>query len=267
MQSRFAMLAVCICSSFFAELALAAEEPAEGAAVESADASFPADEDSYNGDLLKLRVTVGTFREVGANGKVYCAPKGSVLTVSDEDQGVLSVRFKKVPKEDNMPTHLLEENPTGEALNACSAASRVNDFTQYEIDRATLLKYDFRRTGVTFGALVVPFKFYLSGERKITASSTIAPYLGFRGPSTFGLTLTPVISAGLGLVPVTDPNSGETETKSALSTAIGLVLTSTKNDAFNAGVVIGRDFLSRSDEASDPNVDEPWFSLYVGYKL
>jgi hypothetical protein len=265
------MLAVCICSSFFAELALAAEAPpAEGAAepVESADASFPADEDSYNGDLLKLRVTVGAFRQVDADGRVFCAPKGSVLTVSDEDEGVLSVRFKKVPKDDNpKPTRLIEENPTGEALKACSAASLVNDFTQYEIDRATLLKYDFRRTGVTFGALVVPFKFYLSGERKITASSTIAPYLGFRGPSVFGLTLTPVVSAGLGLVPVTDPNSGETETKSALSTAIGLVLTSTKNDAFNAGVVIGRDFLSRSDEASDPNVDEPWFSLYVGYKL
>jgi hypothetical protein len=227
--------------------------------------SYAEDNDVLDGDRLKLRVTVDGFIPVsGADKASRCAPKGSVLSVTHEREGKLSIRFKKVPNAgDGM--FAVEETPSKSAINACTQI--VNDYTQYEIDKARLMQFDFRRSGVTFGALVVPFKFYLSGERKITTSSTIAPYVGFRGPAPFGLTFTPIVSAGLGLVPVTDSRSGETETKSALSVAVGLVLTSSKNDSFNAGIMIGRDYLSRADEVADPNVRKAWFSLYAGYKL
>ena len=239
---------------------------AEDDAAPPAPPSFAEAGDVFDGDLLKLYVTVDGFKAVGTEVK-HCAPKGAVLTVTREQDDVLSVRFKKIPRmgtgKDGLFT--MEETPSEAAIVACTAV--VDDHTQYEIARSELTRYSFRRSGVAFGALVVPFKFYLSGDRQITTSSTIAPYIGFRGPAPFGLGLTPIVSAGLGLVPVTDPNSGETATKSALSAAIGLVLTSSKNDAFNAGILIGRDFLSRADEAADPNVRKAWFSLYVGYKL
>lgn len=227
--------------------------------------TYAEDNDVLDGDRLKLRVSVDGFVPAsGDDKKPRCAPKGSVLSVTHEREGKLSIRFKKVPSQgDGM--FATEETPSQSAINACTPI--VNDYTQYEIDKAQLMRFDFRRSGIAFGALVVPFKFYLSGERKITSSSTIAPYVGFRGPAPFGLTFTPIVSAGLGLVPVTDSRSGETETKSALSAAVGLVLTSSKNDSFNAGIMIGRDYLSRTDEAADPNVRKAWFSLYIGYKL
>jgi hypothetical protein len=160
-----------------------------------------------------------------------------------------------------------EEAASLSAISACVSAGMVNDYTAYRIEVAQLVQYPYRRTGVMFGALVVPFKFHMGGENKLSASSTVAPYIGFRGPAPFGLTFTPIVSAGLGLVPVNDPSTDETDTKSAFSFALGVLLTHSKNDKFNAGVLFGKDFLSKSDRVGDDTVDKVWFSIYVGYKL
>jgi Sec-independent protein secretion pathway component TatC len=116
---------------------------------------------------------------------------------------------------------------------------------------------------------VVPFKFRLGGDKGITASSTIAPYVGFRMAffQGFGLSFTPLISGGLGLVPVTDQNTNTTETKSALSLATGFIMTSSKNERFNAGILIGKDVLSKTDRERDPNVDKAWLSFYLGVSM
>jgi hypothetical protein len=258
MKTRIAILSLLLPLALFAQPASAADDP---------PATYAGDNDVYDGDILKLYTNVGDFTEIGDVSETkFCAPKGSVLAVTSDRNDLLSVRFKKVPA--GKVDALLEETPSPEAVGKCTSTSQiVNDYTQYEIGKGVLLRHSFRRSGITFGALVVPFKFYLSGDRKITTSSTIAPYIGFRLPQSFSLTVTPIVSAGLGLVPVADPNSGETETKSALTVGFGFALKSTKNDAFNAGFLIGRDFLSRSDEKADPNVRKAWFSLYVGYKL
>jgi hypothetical protein len=237
--------------------------------------NFPSDANGLAGDHLKLRVNVDGFEPINNAKKSddanpsdnkKCAPKGSKLTVTNESNGELSVRFKlpKWAKEPGM--FATEEAPTKEALTECRE-NLVNDYTQYKISSATLSQYSFRRTGIMFGALVVPFKFYVSGDKKISSSSTIAPYIGFRGPAPFGLTFTPVVSAGLGLVPVSNPDDGQTDTKSAFSIAAGVRLSSSKNELFNAGVLFGKDFLSKSDQAADRTIDKVWISLYVGYKL
>ena len=66
---------------------------------------------------------------------------------------------------------------------------------------------------------------------------------------------------------VTNPDSGRTETKSAFSIATGIVMGSSKNDAFQAGFLVGRDFLGRTDAALDPGSKKVWLSFYVGYTL
>jgi hypothetical protein len=235
--------------------------------------SFASDEDRLDGDHLKLRVNVTGFEsfDSDASDKKFCAPKGSKLQVTKQTQDYISVYFKSVP------THATAkakpglmasgEAATTAAVNACDGDKLVNDYTQYKITPQALSDHATRRTGVMFGALIVPFKFYMGSDSKLSASSTIAPYIGFRGPAPYGLTFTPVVSAGLGLVPVADATTGESSTKSAFSTAIGVRLTHSKNEKFNAGFLIGRDFLSKSDQGSDKSVDNTWFSLYVGYSM
>lgn len=233
---------------------------------------FASDNDSLDGDHLKLKVNIDGFEQIGGGQKKFCAPIGSKLSVTRPTETHLYVRFKQVPRLDNAPDKngklSTGEAATKAAIEACQKLNElVNEYMQYKIERKILDDYSYRRTGVMFGALVVPFKFYLGSDSKLSASSTVAPYIGFRGPAPFKLTFTPVLSAGLGLVPVTDATSGETNTRSALSVAVGVLLTHTKNEKFNAGIIFGKDFLSKSDRGNDKAVDDLWFSLYAGYAL
>jgi hypothetical protein len=226
-------------------------------AQDTKNGSIPGDNGRYDGDHLTLRTTVRGFKEPGVqNAPSHCAPAGAKLVVSREREGKLFVRFLQV------------EGETKAADGLCEAIPRVRYFTQYEIDKTAVEQFDVKRTGVTFGALMVPFKFRL-GDNKIVSSATIAPYAGFRTGwlSSRGLTFTPLVSMGLGLLPVTDPATNESETRPALSAAAGFVIGSSKNEQFQAGLVIGRDYLGRADRALDPGSSKPWVSLYVGYTL
>ena len=230
--------------------------------------SLPGDRDALGGDHLTLRTNAYGFKEASSDKPAdKCAPQGSTLRVLQELNGMVTVQFRDIP---DQPRGVLgTPQVTQEALDACKADKRVNTYTAYQISRTALEGFGFRRSGVTFGGLVVPFKYRLGGDKGIVSSSTVAPYVGFRTSylQGYGVSFTPVLSAGLGLVPVTDPNQDKTDTKPAFSMAIGIVMTSSKNDQFNAGLVFGRDLLSKSDRALDPNVDKPWLSFYLGVAM
>src|SRR5687768_7451362 len=91
-------------------LLLAAFLPSIGAAGEANEPSYAEDNDVLDGDLLKLRVNVDGFIPLGGterDGK--CARKGSVLSVTRDRNGKLSVRFKKVPTSGKDGMFSLEE--------------------------------------------------------------------------------------------------------------------------------------------------------------
>jgi hypothetical protein len=134
----------------------------------------------------------------------------------------------------------------------------------YIVSAQTLINQDFRKTAWTFGALVVPFKYYAGKDNKITSSTTIAPYVGYAFDSVRGMNVAFVISAGLGLVPINDSVTGSTETKPALSTAVGLLFSSRKNSSWSAGFLVGGDFLGDADKERDPTANDPWISLFIG---
>jgi hypothetical protein len=230
------------------------------------------DNDKLNGDVLKFYTRASPFKSI-LSGKSFCAPKGAKAKVKGQDKaGNVSVRFKTLGsgscKDLDKKCPASKEKPTDNA----SHCENVRKGEQYTISRAALDQFDFKRRGIVYGGLVVPFKYYLGGDKRISASSTVAPYLGVRGLGHFwGLHLTPIVSAGLGLVPVNKMTTGEdgmvstsSDTKSALSFATGLVLTHEKNKAFTAGILFGKDFLSTEDRLSDPTVDKIWTSLYIG---
>lgn len=210
-------------------------------------------------------VTAAAAEAANAAIRAADAARADAVAAVPEADKARTGKKTDVPQEPGM--FATEEAPSLSAISACLSVGMVDDFTAYKVAVAKLKEHPYRRIGVLFGALVVPFKFHLGGENKLSASSTIAPYVGFRGPAPFGLTFAPVVSAGLGLVPVNNAETDETDTKSAFSVAIGLLLTHSKNDQFNAGILFGKDFLSKSDRAGDDTVDEPWFSIYAGYKL
>jgi hypothetical protein len=228
------------------------------------DAKFASDEGRFDGDHLRLRSHVWGFKSVDPGGPAgdLCAPAGSVISVHRQTGDDLFVRLLDAPAAD-------DKVYGAASVAGCPEANRLKLFVQYKISKAALEMHDIKRSGVNFGALVVPFKFRLGKVRELTASSTVAPYVGFRTAwlQGFGLSFTPILSAGVGMVPVVDPETNTTTTKSAFSVAIGFVMGSSKNDSFNSGLLLGRDFLGGTEQQKDPAVGKPWISFYVGYAL
>jgi hypothetical protein len=229
-------------------------------------------EDRLAGDHLRLRTFVFGFMESDAGKDKKCAPPGTGLAVSRDQSGTLIVRFYDIPSLTEVKKDFDVKAGDGEFEKLWKRCedSLVNNYTSYKIDRDELLTHDFKRSGVTFGGLLIPFKYRLSGDKGFVSSSTVAPYVGFRTRylQTFGVSFTPILSAGVAFVPVRNPNGGtDPETKNAMSFAAGFVMTTSKDEKFNAGVVIGRDVLSDSDRRLDPNVNKPWLSFYIGFEM
>ncbi len=232
-------------------------------------ADLPSDGNRWSGDHIRVRVNVHEFRDVmatdTATGKRYCAPAGSRLVVNSETEDDLFVRFLSLTSDDDFAFSAADKA----ALDGCPDQNRVKLALGYKIAKGALARHDYTRTGVVFGGLVVPFKYRLGASKELVSSSTIAPFVGFRTGwlQSIGLTLTPVIAAGLSLVPVADPGGSTTSTKAAYTFALGIRLTSSKSDTFSAGLLYGRDFLNKADRDADPSVKEPWISIYLGYSL
>lgn len=268
-----------------AQAAAAAASSAEAAAndaaaakraVEALKASYPSSGDSYKGETLTLLTLVKGFVLANPGStEPRCARAGSRFKVSEDDGTELTLYF--LERGPSAQDGCVEQKAADKGIPGAPAAAapallgddqlEVSLKISYKISKATLKNgYAFKRAGVSFGGLVVPFKFRL-GDREVSSSTTVAPYFGFRTGwgDWLGISITPIISSGLGLVPVTDRATGQTETKPAFSVAAGLVLRSSKNDSFEAGLLLGRDILGKADTKLDPASKKGWISFYVGY--
>lgn len=217
-------------------------------------AEFPSSKGTAEGDHQELTSDVYPVPPAfnGVPGD-RCAGMGSRYTVDQVTKDYVFITFTKIAK------------PAGEGT--CPAgALPVSEASQYKLPIETYLRIGYKSTGVAFGGLVVPFKFRLGDDKKLVSSATIAPYIGLRWYKLqyFGMECIPVFSAGLALVPVSAADGKTTDTKAAFSTAIGFTVNSQKNPDFSAGVLLGKDFLSKSDRAIDPSINKLWISAWVG---
>jgi hypothetical protein len=219
--------------------------------------SYPGDDESFKGDRLTFRTLAQGIKrsdQPADEATTYCAGPSTAVRVRDETTHDITFRVTEMPK-----------SPP----SCASGAVAVQEGIQYAISKTALAKYDYYRTGISFGGLVVPFKVRLGKDKDLIASPAIAPFVGYRTSwmQGVGVTFTPVLAAGLSLVPVPDASGETTETKAAYTTAIGFRVTSSKNGGFSAGLLYGRDFLGKRIADTDPRLHKPWFSFYVGASL
>lgn len=213
------------------------------------------------GDLMRIKSDVLGFEVVRTEDNVavtqYCAGDESELRINGRNNKYTFVEFKKA-KEIKPPAAGDLVCPTKPAMVRTGVTYRIANDTFDWVRKKT--------SGVAFGALVVPFKFRLGSDSKLISSSTIAPYIGYRSRHLQGgsMEAIPIFAAGLGIVPINNPTKNETDTKTGLSTAVGFIITSEKSHSFNAGIVIGKDFVDRSDRLLDPGVTKAWISLWLG---
>ena len=143
------------------------------------------------------------------------------------------------------------------------------------------------RYGFTYGALVVPFKFELTGKKEFKGSASLGPYMGYRlGFESSGIELAlPVLFAGISNVSAakttTTTNSATTTTPATTTTtASSTDKTSTSDLAafsygagvigilkqtFQFGAVVGFDHAG-SGQGFKYN-DKPWLAVEIGFQF
>lgn len=137
------------------------------------------------------------------------------------------------------------------------------------------------RYGFTYGALVVPFKFELTGQKEFKGSASLAPYMGYRlGFESSGIELAfPVVFAGISNVsatkttttttaatattPASSTDSTSTSDLAAFSYGAGVI--GILKQTFQFGAVVGFDHVG-SGQGYQYN-DKPWLAVEVGYQF
>ncbi len=236
---------------------------------------YPSDVANYLGDTIRLNRDTKAVMVDPMNDKTadVCIPAGTYLK-GGREVDALTKEWAFVPA-CNYPETF--------ALWGCDAGVKTCD--DKPIKGGTLLKIrvqDFdnvppNRYGVTFGGLIIPFKFQLTGKQDFKATASAAPYMGYRlGYEGFGVELAPVVFAGIGVVSATktkektsETNEGgesttktEKETTELASFSYGVGLIGTLKRSFHFGAMLGFDHTG-SGKGYKYN-DKPWFALELG---
>ena len=133
----------------------------------------------------------------------------------------------------------------------------------YKITWTDAKKSGIARIGITYGALVVPFKYQLSGDKAFTGSATLGAYIGYRWVDVHYLqvTVTPIAFAGASNISV----SGTSGTSNVMGFSWGLGFIVTLKGAFQLGGVIGCDSVNSSTNYEYNN--KPWIAFEIGYSF
>ena len=133
-----------------------------------------------------------------------------------------------------------------------------------QIDAPTLAAYPINRSGLSYGALMVPFKYHVTGSRRFQGSGSVGPYAGYKMESgNWGASLEIVGFLGLSSVQVDRVQDGKPikEDLSAFSYGIGAIGRIREN--FQVGLVLGADRVSK--ESMYPDNGKAWIAVTIGY--
>lgn len=130
----------------------------------------------------------------------------------------------------------------------------------------TLLKNRPDRYGLTYGALIVPFKAQLTGNKDITGGSSVGGYIGRKiAKSTLGAELDLIAFLGLTSVPVAQTAAGQNTSQNLEGMSAGFGVIGTIKDSFHLGVVLGWDHVGSA--AGYQYNNKPWIAAQFGVEF
>jgi len=156
----------------------------------------------------------------------------------------------------------------------CSSPQGVNlgapetDLMVYRVDQDKLPKEYYKHMGITHGALFVPFK--RRPDKSLSGETSLGYFFGYRFDTLFGITVTPIATAGMSLVNVSNdsiitPTSTlqDSGVRAAFTYGAGLIFTHL--GSFQVGAVYGWDKIGGDAGKAWKYEGKGWSSLMVGY--
>lgn len=220
-------------------------------AVSNGAAAAQNDEKNYIGDRLSFPFNVSGkyLNEDGTEGGDVCIPAKTTLRgMGKEDGKGLVVQLANVF---GKPVDCKDEKTTVDGKRPILISKTV-------MDRMTPSRY-----GLTYGALVVPFKYQLNGDKEFKGGSSVAPYLGYRfDPNYLGVGVKLIGFLGGGTISVEQTVDGTRKTQNLAGVSYGIGLIGQVKNDFQLGVVLGYDRVSKS--AGYPDNGKPWLAISIG---
>jgi hypothetical protein len=206
-------------------------------------------EASLYGFKIASSVNVLMTRADGSGAKV-CLPGAASLVVIGMSGSDYKVELASGGDRDACKTPLGDD-------------SKVLANVAYVVAKDDFENNGFTRRGATYGALVVPFKYQLRGDKQFTGGASLGGYAGYRFESLqkIGLTATPIIFMGASSVTV--PGNTPDDSKNLMGFSYGLGLVGTFQNSFQSGLVLGWDRVGKNDGYKYNG--KPWIALQIGF--
>ena len=147
----------------------------------------------------------------------------------------------------------------------CPAGISVKDDDVVVVKQEDIIGTPPDRYGLTYGALLVPYKYHLTGSKSFTSSASVGGYAGFRQDKTglIGVALQYIVFLGASSIPVAQTSNGQSTTQNMAGVSYGVGILGTIKEKFNMGVVFGADRVNSN--AGYENNGKPWIAVEIGY--
>lgn len=224
-------------------------------------AEIPSDDENYQGDRLSFPVRIeGEYKPFDSDDyKKVCIPAGTTLRGlgKTDDGSYVNVRLRK-------PYISFKDEVS---VECDGKAETIPDDVAIRINKSDLHDLVPDRFGLTYGALVVPFKYHFGGSKSFEGNSTVGPFLGYRfDKSGYGFGVKAIAFVGGAAIRVNrnDENGGDNdETLAGFSYGVGLL--GTVKSEFQLGVVVGQDRVSDGSDYEDNG--EWWGAVALGFSF
>jgi hypothetical protein len=220
-----------------------------------AKAQIANDQENFYGDRLGILVNMKAQKIIPnppPKTVDVCIPGGTTMVVIGQQ------------KKDNTIMVILNSTET-DCYNSGGGKQELDTKTAFIVNLDDLRNSGFTRTGITYGTLVVPFKYQLTGDKDFTGSATLGGYVGFRYETRkwIGITLTPILFVGASSNSV--QNSSKSSTDNIMGFSYGGGLIGTIKSSFQVGIVIGADIVGNS--VNYQYNGKPWIALEIGFSF
>lgn len=130
------------------------------------------------------------------------------------------------------------------------------------IDPKVLQQLPPNRFGLSYGTLLVPYKYQIKGDKSLSGGASLGGYLGYREAFS-GYSSRFVVFGGVTKVDVPKTSDGQTQIESVAGLSYGVGWLGTVKDSFQLGLVIGADRVGKS--AAYVNNGKTWLALSLGF--
>lgn len=271
----FALLSTC--ASVYAQTPTAADPPAadtkkDAPAVDPRIHTGARAGDDYEGKRLSFPVAIKAKLQFDKNQTICLPARTKLRGMSQLTKDGLLVRMReeevlfkeKKPKEkpDGPPELLPDYMCQGQTAKRSDLRDAFHE--PLVIDEDDVNSIPANISGLTYGVLVVPFKYHLTGSKEFKGSGSIGPYAGYKQESgSWGASLEYVGFLGLTSIAVERNVDGVQTTDNLSGVSFGGGVIGRIRDDFQVGLILGADRVGKSARYADNG--KLWLAVSIGY--